>query len=634
MDHPLLTHQAPQGHRQSRRQAVTRQARRQDALLVRLGLIAEETLARCTDDAYRNPLFGQQGCPLDQRRDLRTRSDEHGGRFGGVDHDIGPLGHLGGLLAAAPAQRRQGLDILARKHECHGPVLLQRQLPRHDGLVAVGRTQHKHRPLALVVAQVLQQADLRLLLDGLVRRTVLAHTERVVRPDVDHVQPHERRETHRGLHVVREDKEGAAGRDHAAVQRHAVHHAGHRQLRDARLEELARKVAPREGPGLLEVTVGLVRIGEVGRGDDHVLDLLGIESQHRGRGGARGNVGLQLDRLVVDLGQLTRKEAVELVCELLVLLTPRLLDARLLGRPGTKRLAALGEDLAALLEDGKRIVGITPEVADRRGKVGSGRRQRLSVRRDPVLVARPVGPHGPLAHHRAADDERRTLHLGLCGNERLADLVDVVSVDLQHVPAPRLVLHGHVLRINLVDLRRELDVVRIVVHHEVGKPQVSGDAAHALRDLLLDGTVRDVGIGAVRHPLAEARRQEALGNGCAEGHGMSLPQRAGGVLHAAQHVHLGVAGRHAPPLPQRLEVLGRIESGQRQHRIEHRRHVSRIEEEAVAVGIGHVVGVVAQELRVEHRDEIGAAHRSAGMTRLRLFDHGGRQDADVVGNAR
>ena len=62
--------------------------------------------------------------------------------------------------------------------------------------------------------------------------------------------------------------------------------------------------------------------------------------------------------------------------------------------------------------------------------------------------------------------------------------------------------------------------------------------------------------------------------------------------------------------------------------------MARIEEEAVTVGISHIVGIVAQEFREEHRDEIGTAHSAAGVARLRLFDHCCRQDADVVGYAR
>jgi nickel-dependent lactate racemase len=62
--------------------------------------------------------------------------------------------------------------------------------------------------------------------------------------------------------------------------------------------------------------------------------------------------------------------------------------------------------------------------------------------------------------------------------------------------------------------------------------------------------------------------------------------------------------------------------------------VSRIEEKAVAVRIGHIVGIVAQEFGEKHRDEIRAAHGSARVARFRLFNHRGRQNADIVGDTR
>ena len=381
VDRAVLADKPPQRHGKPRRKAVARHSGRQHALLVGAGLVAEQPLARNTDhahgDSFGRKLFG----PLDQRRYLRTRCNQDGGRLGGIHHDITSLGGLHGLLAAARrAHRLEAADILSRENQRHGTLLLESQLPGHHRLVAVGRTQHDHRAFAAVVLQVLHQPDLHLLLDRLVRRTVLAHAERIVRPDVDHVQTHERRQTDGRLHVVREDEEGAARGDYASVQCHAVHHAGHRQLRDAGLEELPREVALHDGPGLLEEAVGFVRIRKVGRRNDHVAHLLGVDAQHGGRSGARRHVGLHLDRLVVDLGEFSREVVVELAGQVLVLRTPRLLDGGLTGGPLAQLLATLGEDLAALVEDGERIVGVSAQVLHRGGQVGSGGREGLSVR--------------------------------------------------------------------------------------------------------------------------------------------------------------------------------------------------------------------------------------------------------------
>ena len=134
----------------------------------------------------------------------------------------------------------------------------------------------------------------------------------------------------------------------------------------------------------------------------------------------------------------------------------------------------------------------------------------------------------------------------------------------------------------------------------------------------------------MRHPLAEAGSHEAFRDGGAQRHGMTLSERAGSVLDTAREVCFRVTRRHAAPLTQRLEVFGRIVSGKRKRRIEHRRHVTRIEEETISVGVRRIVRIVAQKFGIEHRHEVGAAHRAAGMARFRLLDHRGRQNSDIV----
>ena len=60
--------------------------------------------------------------------------------------------------------------------------------------------------------------------------------------------------------------------------------------------------------------------------------------------------------------------------------------------------------------------------------------------------------------------------------------------------------------------------------------------------------------------------------------------------------------------------------------------MARIEEQPVAEGVVRLLRIVAQELGIEQCDEIGSAHSSARVARLGLFDHGGRQNTDVVGS--
>lgn len=252
----------------------------------------------------------------------------------------------------------------------------------------------------------------------------------------------------------------------------------------------------------------------------------------------------------------------------------------------------------------------------------------MSSKLDPSAATRT------LAHDRTADDKHRTLLFGIGSRKSFADLLYVMAVDGDDVPAPRLVFHRYVLGIHLIDLGRKLNVVRIVVHDQIVHPQVAGDAAHALRHLLLDTAVGDVGIDLVGLPLPETSRKEPLGDRGAQRHGMPLAQRTRRILHTVQHVHFRMARRDAAPLPQITQILHRISSGQCESRVEHRRHVSRIEEETVPEGIIHLVRIVAEKFGVKYSHEVRAAHCAAGMSRFGFLDHRRRQDADVVCNAR
>ena len=96
------------------------------------------------------------------------------------------------------------------------------------------------------------------------------------------------------------------------MQSHTVHHAGHRKFSNTCLEELTRKVALHKGLGLIEETIGTIRITQVGRCYDHILDLVGINTEHCSRCNTRCRVGLNLNLIVINLRNLARQEAVEL----------------------------------------------------------------------------------------------------------------------------------------------------------------------------------------------------------------------------------------------------------------------------------------------------------------------------------
>ena len=129
VDEALLSDEPLQGHGQPRRHAVACDAGGQYRLLIGLGLIAEKTFARDADDAGLDALLSQQAGTFDERRHLRTRSDHHYVGLRRVGDDVGALGELCGLLAAACGQRGQVLDVLTREDERHGAFLFESETP-------------------------------------------------------------------------------------------------------------------------------------------------------------------------------------------------------------------------------------------------------------------------------------------------------------------------------------------------------------------------------------------------------------------------------------------------------------------------------------------------------------------------
>jgi len=73
---------------------------------------------------------------------------------------------------------------------------------------------------------------------------------------------------------------------------------------------------------------------------------------------------------------------------------------------------------------------------------------------------------------------------------------------------------------------------------------------------------------------------------------MSLSQRTGSVFDAAHDVAFGVSRSGAAPLAEFFQLIQCEFAYQRQCGIEHRRHVSRVEEETVATFPRGVLGVV------------------------------------------
>ena len=253
------------------------------------------------------------------------------------------------------------------------------------------------------------------------------------------------------------------------MQVHADADARHGELADTGLQEGSREVARRPGMGLLEEAVGLVAVAEVGGGDDHVAHLLCQHAQTGCRGRTGGNIGLLREHAPVYLRRVAAEPLSHLgglvgmcLCPCLLLCSPLCDDVVQLASPPVVEGFGLGEDR-------KGIFRVAAEIADGI-RVGLAT-ERCAVGLYAVLVAGAVGLQRTFPHDCVPDDER-WMAVGLLRLfERLTNLVGVVAVDGQYVPAPRAVFHCGVLVHDILALGGELNLVGVVEHDEVVKTE-------------------------------------------------------------------------------------------------------------------------------------------------------------------
>ena len=172
------------------------------------------------------------------------------------------------LRAARPSRPRSGLSSTPSwsstgrfwrdRISAVGPSLAaQRRVPGRNRLARVGRPPH---------VEVRDRAQRGELFDRLVRRSVLADEDRVVREDVDDRLRHQRREPDAPAHVVAEDQERGDVRPDAAVQRQPVRDRAHAVLAHAEVEVPPDELSARDRRLARDRRV--VRAREIGRAAD------------------------------------------------------------------------------------------------------------------------------------------------------------------------------------------------------------------------------------------------------------------------------------------------------------------------------------------------------------------------------
>ncbi len=144
-------------------------------------------------------------------------------------------------------------ELLAGQSQGHRTIApFDRERPGGGRLVGVAGSDEP---------QVRDRSQGGVVLDRLVGRTVLAQSDRVVRPDVDEMEPGQGRQPDAAAHVVAEGQEGRAVRDEPRVIGDAVGDTAHGVLADPEAQ-VAAGVLEREVPGVPDV--GQVRLGQVG----------------------------------------------------------------------------------------------------------------------------------------------------------------------------------------------------------------------------------------------------------------------------------------------------------------------------------------------------------------------------------
>ena len=183
----------------------------------------------------RMPSFMSCSCAATQREtSLPVADEEHlGAAAGGIGQDVGALGEPRGGRVLRAIERGQRLPRQDRAPPGSWRSRGSRARPRPPRWRRTGR----------IVIRPGNRAQRQELLDGLVRRAVLAHADRVVREDVDDRDLHDRGQADRRAAVVAEDQEArAVGPD--LRQRQAVEDRAHGVLADAEMEVAAARTSP------------------------------------------------------------------------------------------------------------------------------------------------------------------------------------------------------------------------------------------------------------------------------------------------------------------------------------------------------------------------------------------------------
>ena len=315
--------------------------------------------------------------------------------------------------------------------------VLEHRLPGVRGLVRVAGAHDREARDGAQRGQVL---------DRLVGGAVLAETDGVVGPHVDHRRLHQRREAHGRAHVVAEREERAAVGAGGPVQGDAVEDRAHRVLADAEVQgaPVGLGVPHLRGDRLRAERVGalhrgVVALGEVRRAAPQLGQHVGQRLEHLAGGLAGGDalrVGLPRRAAPSPSRSGRSRPSIRSSSSL-----------RSGSRAAHDSYCAVHSSWASRPRSTTLRAWASTVVVDLEG-LARGRSPRISLTARDLVVAergavRLAGVHAcgrREADHGAQQDERRPVGLGAGVLQRLEDAGDVLAaLDDLHVPAVGLV---------------------------------------------------------------------------------------------------------------------------------------------------------------------------------------------------
>ena len=473
---------------------------------------------------------------------------------GVVANDVSSLtASLGGLVAVLAGE---ALHHLAGQDKGRGAVVIfKSHFPGSQSLESVRRAQHQHLGLAVFLLEVFQQADLGFMFNRLVSGAIFAHAEAVVSEHVLDREAHQGRHTDGRLHEVAEHEEGGTNRIQTAVEGDSVTDGTHGQFGHAYLHEGSLEVVRAENARLVEEGLGVVGVGKVCRTADDVVEILGQIAQHRTAGNAGSHAFLDGELGKVQLGSLAREPFVQSGGLLGVSLIPFGLLLFPFGSDAAKFLLAILEASLHVVEHLERVFGIATQVLDGGlGRSTSGV-QGLTVGAYLAFVGLAIFCNGALGHSGVTIDEYRAFLLCPGRLEGLAKFGDVAAIAFDNAESPGFILGHKVVAHDLIGLAAELHLVSVVEENQVGKFQVTGNAAHAVGDFLFKAAIGNQAHRLVFQDRAKTFHHEAFGNGGTQCDTVTDSERARRILDTEGYIHFGVAGSAAVQLAEVLDVF-------------------------------------------------------------------------------